>query len=97
MKIIYTERKQIYHFFLVLGSAAHIAGVQLNTIPNEPDGTFCLNQFKRKIRGDDCHEPITALAAIENTHNMCGGKVCKYYLEQFFFFYLRFCIGFPFL
>lgn len=63
---------------MVLGNSAHIAGVQLNTIPNEPDGTFCLNQFKRKIRGDDFHEPITALAAIENTHNMCGGKVCKY-------------------
>jgi len=64
------------HIFLYeQGSAAHIGGVQLNTIPNEPDGTFCLNQFKRKIRGEDFHEPITALAAIENTHNMCGGKV----------------------
>ncbi|KAG4067036.1 hypothetical protein HA402_000027 [Bradysia odoriphaga] len=73
------------HIFLYeQGSSAHIAGVQLNTIPNEPDGTFCLNQFKRKIRGYDCHEPITALAVIENTHNMCGGKVIPIeFLDEF--------------
>lgn len=28
-----------------------------------------------KIRGNDIHEPKTALAIIENTHNICGGKV----------------------
>ncbi|KAJ6639325.1 hypothetical protein Bhyg_12069 [Pseudolycoriella hygida] len=73
------------HIFLYeQGSSAHIAGVQLNTIANKPDGTFCLEQFKRKIRGDDCHEPITALAVIENTHNMCGGKVIPLtFLDEF--------------
>lgn len=57
------------------GGASHIAGVQLATIKNKPDGTFCLNEFRRKIRSRDCHEPETALAIVENTHNICGGKV----------------------
>lgn len=64
------------HTFLYeQGGAASIAGVQLATIKNKPDGTFCLNELKRKFRPDDCHEPSTALVIVENTHNMCGGKV----------------------
>lgn len=64
------------HTFLYeQGGAAHIAGVQLATIKNKPDGTFCLNELKRKFRPDDCHEPSTALVIVENTHNMCGGRV----------------------
>ncbi|XP_055848957.1 uncharacterized protein LOC129913968 [Episyrphus balteatus] len=64
------------HIFLYeQGGAAHIAGVQLATIKNKPDGTFCLNELKRKFRPDDCHEPSTALVIVENTHNMCGGRV----------------------
>lgn len=64
------------HIFLYeQGGAAHIAGVQLATIKNKPDGTFCLNELKRKFRPDDCHEPRTALVLVENTHNMCGGRV----------------------
>lgn len=56
--------------------AAQIAGVQLVTIKNETDGTFCLNEMQRKLRVyEDCHEPITSLVIVENTHNMCGGKV----------------------
>lgn len=64
--------------FYKIGGAAHIAGVQLNTIKNNPDGTFCLNEFESKIRGSDFHEPITKLCVIENTHNMCGGKVTSF-------------------
>lgn len=59
----------------IVASAAQIAGVQLNIIKTKPDGTFCLKDFKRKIRFYDIHEPITALGIVENTHNMCGGKV----------------------
>lgn len=56
--------------------AAQIAGVQLATIKNKTDGTFCLNEMQRKLRlYDDCHEPVTSLVIVENTHNMCGGKV----------------------
>lgn len=64
------------HTFLYeQGGAAQLAGVSLNLIQNKPDGTFCLNELRSKFRGFDVHEPKTALVLIENTHNMCGGKV----------------------
>uniref|UniRef100_A0A6E8W9H3 Aromatic amino acid beta-eliminating lyase/threonine aldolase domain-containing protein n=1 Tax=Anopheles coluzzii TaxID=1518534 RepID=A0A6E8W9H3_ANOCL len=66
----------IAHGFLYeQGGAAQIAGVLLNTIKNNPDGTFCLNELVRKFRGFDVHEPNTVLVMVENTHNICGGKV----------------------
>ncbi|XP_045497599.1 probable low-specificity L-threonine aldolase 2 [Colias croceus] len=57
------------------GGASHIAGVLLSTIQNKPDGTFDLKELESRIRGSDLHEPITSMVAIENTHNVCGGKV----------------------
>lgn len=64
------------HTFLYeQGGAAYLGGVQQNPIRNNPDGTFDLNEVKRKIRGFDFHEPRTKLIIVENTHNMCGGKV----------------------
>lgn len=47
----------------------------MSTIPNNDDGTFSLDTFRLKIRGDDIHEPKTTLAIVENTQNICGGKV----------------------
>lgn len=64
------------HTFLYeQGGAAYLAGIQQNPIKNYPDGTFNLSEVKRKIRGFDFHEPRTKLVVVENTHNMCGGKV----------------------
>lgn len=64
------------HTFLYeQGGAAQLAGVSLNLIHNNVDGTFCLKELRGKIRGFDVHEPKTALVLVENTHNMCGGKV----------------------
>lgn len=64
------------HTFLYeQGGAAYLGGVQQNPIRNNSDGTFCLHEVKRKIRGFDFHEPRTRLILVENTHNMCGGKV----------------------
>ncbi|KAF5306875.1 hypothetical protein FQA39_LY00105 [Lamprigera yunnana] len=65
------------HTFLYeQGGAACLAGVQCSLIPNNPDGTFSLDMVKERIRiNTDFHEPSTALIIIENTHNMCGGKV----------------------
>lgn len=57
------------------GGAAQLAGVTMTQIPNKHDGTFCLEELQKKIRGQDIHEPVTSLVMIENTHNMCGGKV----------------------
>ncbi|KAK4874184.1 hypothetical protein RN001_013544 [Aquatica leii] len=65
------------HTFLYeQGGAAVLAGVQCSLIPNNPDGTFSLDLVKERIRvNTDFHEPSTALIIVENTHNMCGGKV----------------------
>lgn len=49
--------------------------MQLATLPNNEDGTFCLETLRRKVRLEDDHEPITSLVIVENTHNICGGKV----------------------
>ncbi|CAB3253975.1 unnamed protein product [Arctia plantaginis] len=57
------------------GGAAHVGGVLLSTLENKPDGTFDLVELEKRIRGTDIHEPITSLVAVENTHNVCGGKV----------------------
>ncbi|XP_016949756.1 uncharacterized protein LOC108024364 [Drosophila biarmipes] len=64
------------HVFLYeQGGASHLAGVQLATVKNAQDGTFSLQELRRRIRDDDCHEPATALVVVEQTHNICGGKV----------------------
>lgn len=59
----------------LLGGAAHLGGVLLTTLNNKPDGTFDLESLEARVRGTDIHEPVTSLVAIENTHNVCGGKV----------------------
>ncbi|DBA04846.1 TPA: LOW QUALITY PROTEIN: hypothetical protein N0F65_004483 [Lagenidium giganteum] len=71
---------------VILGDKAHIfkyegqgasayMGVGLHTIPNQPDGTLSLADLANAVRNDDPHFPRTRLVAIENTHNMCGGRV----------------------
>ncbi|XP_049852975.1 uncharacterized protein LOC126334613 isoform X2 [Schistocerca gregaria] len=72
-ELIAGDKSHIYKY--EQGSAAHIAGVQVTTVKNKPDGTFDLDEMQMKIRNEDIHEPVTALICIENTHNLCGGKV----------------------
>jgi len=57
------------------GNSAFLGGVMLTTVKNDPDGTFDLAEVESKIRGADIHEPKTSLVVVENTHNMCGGKI----------------------
>ncbi|XP_077300476.1 uncharacterized protein LOC143921178 [Arctopsyche grandis] len=57
------------------GGASQIAGVMVTTLKNETDGTFNLEDMERHVRGEDIHEPKTTMVVVENTHNMCGGKV----------------------
>lgn len=72
-ELITGDKSHIYKY--EQGSAAQIAGVQVTTVKNKPDGTFDLDEMQMKIRKEDIHEPVTALICIENTHNVCGGKV----------------------
>ncbi|KAI4455841.1 l-threonine aldolase-related [Holotrichia oblita] len=61
---------------MIARGPAQLAGVQQALVRNKNDGTFCLDEMCSRIRIDpDCHEPYTALIVVENTHNMCGGKV----------------------
>ncbi|GLV34955.1 uncharacterized protein CBL_09435 [Carabus blaptoides fortunei] len=63
-------------FLFEQAGCAQIAGVQQVIAKNKPDGTFDLDELKSRIRmHPDVHEPITSLIVVENTHNMCGGKV----------------------
>lgn len=57
--------------------AAQIAGIQLRTVANKPDGTFDLKEMVRKKRDNKAHSflPRTSLVCVENTHNSCGGRV----------------------
>ena len=64
------------HIFMYeAGGAAALGGIQPRTIPNRADGTLDLDQVVASIRGNDPHQPITRLLALENTQNLCGGTV----------------------
>lgn len=64
------------HIFLFeQGGASQFGGISFRTLPNLPDGTMDIDAISKAIRDDDIHEPITQLICIENTHNVCGGKV----------------------
>ena len=64
------------HIFLFEQSgAAQFGGISYRTLENNDDGTMNLLSIKNSIRENDIHEPITRLICIENTHNVCGGKI----------------------
>ncbi|XP_054258459.1 L-allo-threonine aldolase-like isoform X2 [Macrosteles quadrilineatus] len=55
--------------------AAQVAGVQMTTVKNLPDGTWDLDEMLDKIRDDsNVHTAQTSLICLENTHNWCGGR-----------------------
>lgn len=64
------------HIFLFEQSgASQFGGISYRTIENNDDGTMDIKAIKQSIRENDIHEPITRLICIENTHNVCGGKI----------------------
>lgn len=64
------------HMFLFEQSnASQYGGISYRTIPNLDNGTMDITKIKGAIREDDIHEPMTQLICIENTHNVCGGRV----------------------
>jgi len=60
-------------FLFEAGGISALGGVHSFQLPNQPDGSLKLEDIKTSIRGDDPHEPISKLIALENTHNRCGG------------------------
>ncbi|XP_063234318.1 uncharacterized protein LOC134537610 isoform X2 [Bacillus rossius redtenbacheri] len=72
-EIIAGDKSHVYRY--EQGGASQVGGIMMCIIPNKPDGTFDLQQMERMVRPDDIHQPVTSLVCIENTHNICGGKV----------------------
>jgi threonine aldolase len=56
------------------GAPALLSGVQTRPF-RDPGGQPDLSDLVGKIREDDVHQPRTALIALENTHNVSGGRV----------------------
>ncbi|MFC2064726.1 low-specificity L-threonine aldolase [Chloroflexota bacterium] len=63
------------HTFLYeAGGISALGGVHSFQLANQPDGSIKVEDILASIRGDDPHEPVTKLIALENTHNRCGGS-----------------------
>ena len=57
------------------GGAATIGGAHPRALTTDADGTLPLESIRGAIRGDDPHYPVTKMVALENTHNLAGGRV----------------------
>ncbi|MCL0028911.1 low-specificity L-threonine aldolase [Dehalococcoidia bacterium] len=57
------------------GGASALGGVSYHTVRNDSRGLLDPDDVLWAIRSADIHEPNTAVVALENTHNLCGGSV----------------------
>jgi threonine aldolase len=65
------------------GGTAQFGGIFPHILPNEDDGSINIHAIEHAIRENNIHYPKTELICIENTHNVCGGRVLSLnYLEQ---------------
>ena len=55
------------------GGASALGGISYHTVRNDQRGMLDPQEVEAAIRPDNMHYPRTALIAIENTHNLCGG------------------------
>eukprot|EP00760_Papus_ankaliazontas_P013305 PhM_4_TR15684/c0_g1_i4/m.903/K01620/ltaE; threonine aldolase len=59
-----------------VGGTSVLGHAQVVQVPTSADGTMPLEKIDAKIRKvKDVHFPITRVVALENTHNMLGGRV----------------------
>jgi threonine aldolase len=58
-----------------VGGAARLNSSTLRAVPNLPDGTLDRGRLERAFATDDIHEAPTGLLCLEDTQNMCGGRV----------------------
>jgi threonine aldolase len=58
-----------------VGGAARLNGSTLRPVPNLPDGTLDRTRLEHAFASEDIHEAPTGLLCLEDTHNMCGGRV----------------------
>eukprot|EP00929_Paragymnodinium_shiwhaense_P003000 TRINITY_DN10336_c0_g1_i1.p1 TRINITY_DN10336_c0_g1~~TRINITY_DN10336_c0_g1_i1.p1 ORF type:complete len:802 (+),score=119.27 TRINITY_DN10336_c0_g1_i1:93-2498(+) len=71
---------------IILGSLSHVhiweqggistlASIHARAIPQKPDGTMDLVEVEAAVRTVNDHFPTTRVLVLEQTHNMCGGRV----------------------
>lgn len=72
-EIVVGDRSHIY--LDEAGGHARLNGSPARPVPNLPDGTLERARLVQAMRGEDIHEARTGLLCIDNTHNMCGGRV----------------------
>ena len=57
------------------GGASVLGGVAFKPVPNDERGMIDPQAVDAAVRPDNLHFPRTAMVALENTHNLCGGRV----------------------
>lgn len=72
-EVIAGQKSHINQF--EVGGASRLNGSPLHAVPNLPDGTLDRAALSAAFQGADIHEARTGLLCLENTHNMCGGRV----------------------
>jgi threonine aldolase len=72
-EIVVGDRSHIY--LDEAGGHARLNGSPARPVPNLPDGTLDRARLAVAFRGEDVHEARTGLLCIDDTHNMCGGRV----------------------
>jgi threonine aldolase len=65
------------------GSSAAVGSIHPQVLPSNEDGTLDPERIEAAIRPDDDHFPRTRLIALENSHNVLGGRVLSLeYVQQ---------------
>ena len=66
---------QTHMFLNEVGGASALGSVHVRTVPNDQRGMMEPAVVEAAIRGENIHNPPTALVGIENTHNRSSGAV----------------------
>jgi threonine aldolase len=72
-EIVMGDRSHTYLY--EVGGPARLNGSPTRAVPTLADGTLDRERLARAFQGDDIHEARTGLLCLEDTHNMCGGRV----------------------
>src|SRR5579884_1746137 len=72
-EIVMGDRSHTYLY--EVGGPARLNGSPIRPVRTLPDGTLDRAQLDHSFFGDDVHEARAGLLCLEDTHNMCGGRV----------------------
>ena len=72
-EIIVGDRSHTYLY--EAGGQARLNGSPARAVPTSPTARSTASELARAFRGNDIHEARTGLLCLDDTHNMCGGRV----------------------